>query len=1850
MALKPLLSDGGFGISNSSSNTSTTVIYANTDISGGNINVGDQLSVTGNSILGAIGNVKITGGANGQVIQTDGNGNLTFGSSGGFGNLVAPMPTFIASDESYLVSSNHQGLFGTPITIDGEMVIDGVLVEVDGITGTSNGQIIFNDMDVTTGNANLTFDKANATITTGGINLSRASNLGDVANLTITGGSSGQYLQTDGTGNLAWAAGGGGGGGSPGGVNTQVQFNDAGSFAGNTGFTFNKTTGTLGVPNVAVTGNIIPTANVTYSLGNDTNRFSNLYLSGSTIILGNSTISANSTSVVITNPQGGKFVMAGTGDANSSSLVNGNSNIRIAANSSIGLSANGVSNVLLVTKDGGQFTGNLGTTGNITSLLDISALGNISGVDLTATGNLNVTGNASAGNFSITGSFEASGNLSGTNINTSGDLAVIGNANISTNASISGNAVVGSRLTVGNPLGTYKTDLYSNGYAGLANLAVSGNISGGNVSLSSNLSVTGTANIGTLNVSSVNTLGNVNAANVIATGNISADNANLGNLVVANFFQGDGHLLSNITVEGGTSIVNGNSNVAVAPNANVTLSANGVANVVVVTGTNTIFDSDVTVNQNINVSGSVNSPVLQSGNSSITLDGASGTWIAFDASAGNVVVMHDTGMNVFGYSNVTGNSSVSGNLTTSNLSVSGNSTLNTVTVNGLLQSSANIEAGNIDGGNLVTANFLAGDGYLISNLTIAGGSSIINGNSNVNIAPNANVTITAEGNANVVTVTGNSVIFDKQISGPLANFTVANIPTLYASSLSVQNALNVNASVTANGSLNANTLNINADPSNNIYGSGSFDGNLYVGTYLFVAGYSNLHTINATSLNISGSIDANATVHGNYITATFDISASRNVNVDDTLTVNGNSVLHRTTVNGNLTADNIDGGNLVTANYLSGDGYLLSNLTIPAGTYLINGTSNLYVDGSGNVRTSVDGTANVMVVTSTGANITGTLNASGNANTNNLGTGRILATGNITASALISNGNISGTNITASGNASVTGTASVTGNISAGNASLGNLVTANFFQGDGYLLSNLTVGAGSSINNGSSNVLVTNNSNVNITVNGTANVVQVTEANVIVNGDLRSTGSVTAASFANGSSNIAITENGPVGISINGVDSVFNILGTGVYSNVKLYAQQGLSVAGNSNIGNLGLSGIITTPSDISARDYDASGNLTVGGNANLTTARVSGSLTTIGNVSAGNIFTAGVSNVGTLYVGSGGANINGTTTITGNIDVTGNFNVTGNLNYSNVTDLNVGDPLIYIGDSNPGDSYDLGLVASYVISTQHQHTGIARNHTNSTWTFFANVIAEPTTTIDWANATYAPVRTGNLTASKITTTGNVDASYFNGNVIGNITGNVTSPGSTTQVIFNDGGTMNANSGMTFTKATGALVISGNITGANLVTAGGLSATGNANTGNLGTGTAIITTGNITTINSGLLQNGNSNVTITANGNVTLNAVGGARVIATSSGANVTGTLGVSGNSNVGNLGTAGLIVATGNVTGGNLTTGGALSVTGNSNVGNIGTAGIITATGNVTSGNLNTAGQVVATGNGTFGNVTATAFVGNLSGSGNSNVANLGASGLIVATGNITGGNLVTAGAVSATGNVSGGNLTVTSNITAANLSVTGRSNLGAPANITITGGTSGYVLQTDGAGNLSWTAQSGGGGSANIPIYDEGNLLTSAVGSLNFVGAGVTATAVGNAVTVTIEGGGGAGGGSTTGYSSQTFVGNGVQNTATVTSGATSNSVLVAENGILQTPDTDYTVSGTTLTFSTPPASNTLVQIRELSAGGAINGIFYENDQTITANYTITSGKNAMTTGPVTINTGVTVTVPSGSRWVII
>jgi hypothetical protein len=56
------------------------------------------------------------------------------------------------------------------------------------------------------------------------------------------------------------------------------------------------------------------------------------------------------------------------------------------------------------------------------------------------------------------------------------------------------------------------------------------------------------------------------------------------------------------------------------------------------------------------------------------------------------------------------------------------------------------------------------------------------------------------------------------------------------------------------------------------------------------------------------------------------------------------------------------------------------------------------------------------------------------------------------------------------------------------------------------------------------------------------------------------------------------------------------------------------------------------------------------------------------------------------------------------------------------------------------------------------------------------------------------------------------------------------------------------------------------------------------------------------------------------------------------------------------------------------------------------------------------------------------------------------------------------------------------------------------------------------------------------------------------------------------------------------------------------------------------------------------------KLQVAGVANAVFFENPKTITANYTITTDSNAMAAGPITIASGVTVTIPSGSVWTVV
>lgn len=70
------------------------------------------------------------------------------------------------------------------------------------------------------------------------------------------------------------------------------------------------------------------------------------------------------------------------------------------------------------------------------------------------------------------------------------------------------------------------------------------------------------------------------------------------------------------------------------------------------------------------------------------------------------------------------------------------------------------------------------------------------------------------------------------------------------------------------------------------------------------------------------------------------------------------------------------------------------------------------------------------------------------------------------------------------------------------------------------------------------------------------------------------------------------------------------------------------------------------------------------------------------------------------------------------------------------------------------------------------------------------------------------------------------------------------------------------------------------------------------------------------------------------------------------------------------------------------------------------------------------------------------------------------------------------------------------------------------------------------------------------------------------------------------------------TASFVARNYTANGTGNTYTVTSGVTAESIIVTQNGIIQRPTVDYTVSGSTLTLATTPTGNTVISIREIPA----------------------------------------------------
>ena len=933
------------------------------------------------------------------------------------------------------------------------------------------------------------------------------------------------------------------------------------------------------------------------------------------------------------------------------------------------------------------------------------------------------------------------------------------------------------------------------------------------------------------------------------TGNLTAGNANLGNLVVANFFSGNGSLLTGIS----TAVTsNGNSNLSIpSSNGNVTISATGNANIVVITGTG------VNVTGYLNVTGNITGANANLGNL------VTANYTTAVLTTGNQPNISNIGTlgNLTVTSNITSGNANLGNLVTANyitavLTTSNQPNITSVGTLGNLTVTSNITAANI--GNATT--ILYGNGYNLTGLDAAG--RVVNGTSNLSIASSGgNITMGVAGNAGIITVTGTGANISgyANISG---NITAGNL------------SLSGNVTSTLNVTGNANVGNLNTAGSvtaSNL----TLTGNLVVGgttTYVNSTTTSIVDPIveqgggaNGAALTTNDNKDRGTTLHYYSGSAIDAFMGWKNANSEFIFASNAS-------VTSDIVVVNALGN--VRANYFIGNGSQLTGIAATTAVSLINGTSNVIVTNNGNVTFGIGGNASMLILTSTGANFGGHITTTGNIAAGNsvsatyfvgsgqyitgLGTlsngnsnisivqngnlifsaagqygilqvtgtgtnaaGYLTVSGNLLANGITSNGfaNIQGTltaanatlgnlatanyfngtlttlsnvqsNIDTVGSLkylNVTNSGGGNGNIISINANLGNLAKANYFQGDGGLLTN--IGAPNTVFLGNSNINIpSSNGNINVTVAGNANTVIFTGTGVNVSGYTNVTGNLTVANASLGN------------------------LATANYVNVSSNV-----TAGNASLGNLVTANYFTGVfangnSNVNIPSSNGNVNISAAGNANIvvvtgTGANINGTANVTGNLSAGNI-TVGNLVTSTYFTGKFDINANSQPNITSvgnllNLTITSTANIGGNLlignNTSNIVLANTG---VIISTGNitaPNANLGNVVTANYTnaVLTTAAQPNITSIGTLGNLTVTNNVSANTLTTGSGSNAnlTIDPDGTGNLVISNTTPvvmsntlTSNGNVALSGANVSLGAVGNVKiTGGSTNQYLKTDG-------------------------------------------------------------------------------------------------------------------------------------------------------------------------------------------------------------------------------------------------------------------------------------------------------------------------------------------------------------------------------------------------------------------------------------------------------------------------------
>ena len=385
--------------------------------------------------------------------------------------------------------------------------------------------------------------------------------------------------------------------------------------------------------------------------------------------------------------------------------------------------------------------------------------------------------------------------------------------------------------------------------------------------------------------------------------------------------------------------------------------------------------------------------------------------------------------------------------------------------------------------NRLTVDNISGNGAALTNLT---GANITGTIANANFAAYAgNITLSAQSNITSVgtlttlTVTGNISTGNAN----LGNFVIANFFSGSGNNLSNIQASNVTGEVSY------------ATTANSVAGANVSGQVTYAATANAVAGANVLGEVSyATTANSVAGANVSGQVSNALIAGTVYTNAQPNITSVGTLSslsVTGNLTAGNANITGSLVANtivtgsgtgNISGANYVIANYFSGDGSLLTGLPASysntnTAAYLPTYTGNL-VSLTGAVTTTANITANYFI--GNGSQLTGLPASYSNTN--------------VAAYLPTYTGNYTGNNVVLTGNIS---TGSGTGNISGAN-----YVIANYFSGDGSLLTGIS---GTYSNSNVANYLPTYTGNVsaNYFIGNGATLTNITGANV--------TGNVTSA-------------------------------------------------------------------------------------------------------------------------------------------------------------------------------------------------------------------------------------------------------------------------------------------------------------------------------------------------------------------------------------------------------------------------------------------------------------------------------------------------------------------------------------------------------------------------------------------------------------------------------------------------------------------------------------------------------------------------------------------------------------------